>query len=207
MKYIQYTYVDAVTGISIATQPAANGPVNPDVKGLEFVWARESAYPTNVPDFFGTCDDDADLFVDGVVKAISESKFGQMRETELTARFNLLRERRLSEVAQRYSNDIAALEKAYSSKERETWPQQVTEARAHEVGALTATPFIDAMLQTRPDDTKTTLVQKIIANYSAYSGVVGEALGRMQINTAYLNSLEQSEQGYTALQEFGAMID
>ena len=93
MNYIQYTYVDAVTGISIAAQPAAGGPVNPDVKGLQFVWARESAYPTNVPEFFGTCDDNADLFVDGVVKAISESKFGQLQAQEMLARAEIATER------------------------------------------------------------------------------------------------------------------
>ena len=93
MKYIQYTYVDAVTGISIAAQPAANGPVNPDVKGLDFVWARQSAYPTNVPEFFGACDDDADLFVDGVVKAIGESKFGQLQAQEMLARAEIATER------------------------------------------------------------------------------------------------------------------
>jgi len=93
MKYIQCTYVDAVTGISIAAQPAANGPVNPDVKGLEFVWARESAYPTNVPEFFGTCDDDASLFVDGVVNALSESKFSQLQAEEMLARAEIATER------------------------------------------------------------------------------------------------------------------
>ena len=63
MKYIKFTYVDAVTGISIASEPAANGPVFPNVVGLEFAWARESAYPTDVPEFFGTCPDDADTQV------------------------------------------------------------------------------------------------------------------------------------------------
>lgn len=52
MKHIKFTYVDAITGISVAKQPAANGPV-PPVAGLEFAWARR-AYPTDVPEFFGT---------------------------------------------------------------------------------------------------------------------------------------------------------
>ena len=64
MKYIKFTYVDAVTGISIASEPAQNGPVFPPVAGLEFVWSRESHYPTDVPEFFGTCPEDADTQVD-----------------------------------------------------------------------------------------------------------------------------------------------
>ena len=44
MKYLKFTYVDAVTGISIASHPAANGPVFPPVAGLEFAWARESRF-------------------------------------------------------------------------------------------------------------------------------------------------------------------
>ena len=63
MQYLKFTYVDAVTGISIASEPAANGPVFPNVVGLEFSWARESRYPTDVPEFFGTCPDDADTQV------------------------------------------------------------------------------------------------------------------------------------------------
>ena len=67
MKHIKFTYVDAITSISVAKQPATNGPVFPDVAGLEFVWARESRYPTDVPEFFGTCPNDADTQVDGVL--------------------------------------------------------------------------------------------------------------------------------------------
>ena len=86
MKYIKFTYVDAITGISIASEPAQNGPVFPLVTGLEFVWARESRYPTDVPEFFGTCPDDADTQVDGVLGVYSQTDWETMRADEMHAR-------------------------------------------------------------------------------------------------------------------------
>lgn len=86
MQYLKFTYVDAVTGISIASEPAANGPVFPPVVGLEFAWARTSRYPTDVPEFFGACPDDAATQVDGVLGVYSQADWEQMREDEMRAR-------------------------------------------------------------------------------------------------------------------------
>ena len=86
MQYIKFTYVDAVTGISVAKQPALNGPVFPSVAGLEFAWARESQYPTDVPEFFGTCSEDADTQVDGVLGVYLQADWETMREDEMQAR-------------------------------------------------------------------------------------------------------------------------
>jgi hypothetical protein len=86
MKHIKFTYVDSVTGVSIAKQPATNGPVFPAVAGLEYVWARESRYPTDVPEFFGTCPDDADTQVDGVLGVYLQADWETMREDEMRAR-------------------------------------------------------------------------------------------------------------------------
>ena len=86
MKHIKFTYVDAVTGISIAKQPAVNGPAFPQIDGLEFDWARESLYPTDVPEFFGTCPDEADIHTDGVLGVYLQSDWETMREDEMRAR-------------------------------------------------------------------------------------------------------------------------
>ena len=86
MKHIKFTYVDAVTGISIASEPAANGPVFPPVAGLEFVWARESRYPTDVPEFFGTCPEDADTQVDGVLGVYVQADWETLWADEMRAR-------------------------------------------------------------------------------------------------------------------------
>ena len=86
MQYIKFTYVDAATGISVAKQPAANGPVFPPVAGLKFAWSRESRYPTDVPEFFGTCPDDADTQIDGVLGVYVQADWETMREDEMRAR-------------------------------------------------------------------------------------------------------------------------
>ena len=86
MQHIKFTYVDSITGTSVAKQPAANGPVFPPVAGLEFAWARESRYPTDVPEFFGTCSDDADTQVDGVLGVYSQADWETMRDDEMRAR-------------------------------------------------------------------------------------------------------------------------
>lgn len=86
MQYIKFTYVDAITGISIASEPAQNGPVFPLVAGLEFVWARESRYPTDVPEFFGMCPDDADTQIDGVLGVYVQQDWETMRADEMHAR-------------------------------------------------------------------------------------------------------------------------
>ena len=86
MKHIHFTYVDAKTGISVHKEPAANGPKLPEIKGLEFVWAKESEYPTDTPNFYGRCSDDADLSVDGFIGVISEEDFNIFWNDELNAR-------------------------------------------------------------------------------------------------------------------------
>lgn len=86
MKHLRFTYVDAVTGISIASEPAANGPAFPAVAGMEFAWARESKYPTDVPEFFGTCPDDSSTQIDGVLSTLSREDYAAMHADEMRAR-------------------------------------------------------------------------------------------------------------------------
>jgi hypothetical protein len=54
--------------------------------GLQFVWARESAYPTDVPHFFGTCPDDSDTQIDGVLGIFSQADWEQMQADEMRNR-------------------------------------------------------------------------------------------------------------------------
>lgn len=86
MKYIKYTYVDAQTNVCVNKAPAKNGPKFPEIKGLQFVFAAERKYPTDVPEFFGTCDDDADLGIDGCFGELTEAEFIAERQAEINAR-------------------------------------------------------------------------------------------------------------------------
>ena len=83
MKYLKFTHVDALTGISVAAEPPLHGTQFPAVAGLDFVWARESAYPTLVPELFGTCPDASDTQIDGVLELYTEADFAQMQADEL----------------------------------------------------------------------------------------------------------------------------
>ena len=71
MKHITFTHVDATTGVPGYIQPMRNGPAFPVVAGLTYVFALESLYPTDKPIFYGTCADDADLRVPGVLHVIT----------------------------------------------------------------------------------------------------------------------------------------
>jgi hypothetical protein len=86
MKYLKFTYVDSATGIPVTDAHAANGPAFPAVDGLVFEWARESRYPTDVPEFFGTCPDGSDTDVPGVLAVLSQQDWDVMREDEMRAR-------------------------------------------------------------------------------------------------------------------------
>ena len=86
MKYIKFTYVDAQTNICVNKAPAKNGPKFPEIKGLQYLFAAERNYPIDVPEFFGVCDDDADLSIDGCFGEIAEAEFIAERQEEINSR-------------------------------------------------------------------------------------------------------------------------
>ena len=86
MKYLSWTYVDAQTGIPCLIAPTRNGPANPAVAGLAFGFALESRYPTAYPVFYGTCADDADTRLPGVLEVIDQAGYEAALAGEMTAR-------------------------------------------------------------------------------------------------------------------------
>lgn len=86
MKYLKFTYVDAVTGAPVTAAPAVNGPVFPAVTGIEFAWARESQYPTASPEFFGTCPESSESDVPGVLAELSQQDWEAARTDEMATR-------------------------------------------------------------------------------------------------------------------------
>jgi hypothetical protein len=115
MKHLKYTYVDSITGVSVASHPAANGPVPPAVVGLQFVWARESLYPTDVPQFFGTCPDGSNTQIDGVLGVFAQADFESMQADEMLARVPSRRITRLAfrnrfTTAEKVALEIAGLD-------------------------------------------------------------------------------------------------
>ncbi|RRV80449.1 DUF4376 domain-containing protein [Stutzerimonas stutzeri] len=54
----------------------------PSVDGLQFVWARESQYPTLTPELFGTCPDTSDTTKPGVMAVMDEAEWLAARQRE-----------------------------------------------------------------------------------------------------------------------------
>jgi len=92
--YICVTEVDAVTKIPCTQEPQRTGPSMPAVKGLKINWANKSTWPVELapdgtylraPLYYGTCDDDADTSIAGVLNILSEEEFNSLRLAELEA--------------------------------------------------------------------------------------------------------------------------
>lgn len=93
--YICVTEVDADTKIPCTEAPQRTGPSHPDVKGLIIKWANSSAWPIQLsadgtylaaPKYYGTCDDDADTSIPGVLSVLTEEEFNSLWQEEILAR-------------------------------------------------------------------------------------------------------------------------
>jgi hypothetical protein len=95
MIYLSITQIDAVTGIICTSEPMRTGPAYPQIKNCNIIWCDKSNWPiattaegvhTRAPLFFGTCDDDADLSVTGVVATYTEAEYQALKTAEHQAR-------------------------------------------------------------------------------------------------------------------------
>ena len=95
MKYICLTEVDAVTKIPCTVEPQRTGPSMPAVKGLKIIWQDKSTWPVELasdgtylrsPKYYGTCNDDADTTLVGVLQVLTEAEYTAARTAEHEAR-------------------------------------------------------------------------------------------------------------------------
>jgi hypothetical protein len=95
MKYICITEVDAVTKIPCTVEPQRTGPSMPAVKGWTHLWHDSSTWPVatasdgtylRAPKYYGTCDDDADTTIAGVLQVLTEEEFNAAKVAEHEAR-------------------------------------------------------------------------------------------------------------------------
>ena len=93
--YICITEVDAVTKIICTSEPQRTGPSMPVVKGLQIKWYDQSTWPVEsasdgtylrAPKYYGTCDDDADTTISGVLQVLTEEEYNTLQSAELEAR-------------------------------------------------------------------------------------------------------------------------
>lgn len=92
MKYLRLTHIDIDTKQSCLVDPMRNGPAFPKVKGLQINWANKSQWPTSTPIYYGTCDDDAELNISGILDILSESEYQELYNSELLERKKVSRE-------------------------------------------------------------------------------------------------------------------
>lgn len=94
MKYICVTEVDAQTKIPCTVEPQRTGPSMPEVKGFKPEWTDKSTWPVELaedgtylraPLYYGTCDDDADTTIAGVLEVLTEEEYNNRRQAELEA--------------------------------------------------------------------------------------------------------------------------
>ena len=95
MRHICITEVDAVTKIPCTVEPQRTGPSIPAVKGWVYIWHDQSTWPVEVapdgtylraPKFYGTCEDDADTSIAGVLQVLTEAEFNTAKVVEHEAR-------------------------------------------------------------------------------------------------------------------------
>jgi hypothetical protein len=93
--YIVVTEVDAATKMPCTVEPQRTGPAMPDVKGLKIIWQDQSTWPVSTdatgtylraPKYYGTCDDDADTSIPGVLEVLTEEVWNERRVVEHEAR-------------------------------------------------------------------------------------------------------------------------
>lgn len=93
--YICITEVDAVTKVVCTAEPQRTGPSMPAVKGWTHLWHDSSTWPVatapdgtylRAPKYYGTCDDDADTTIAGVLQVLTEAEFNAAKVAEHEAR-------------------------------------------------------------------------------------------------------------------------
>ncbi len=161
MKYIKYTYVD--------------GNHMPPVDGLEFVWARESLYPTSTPEFFGTCPAGSDTTVNGVLAELTEQQYSEALQQEVTDRKVLLTHRNNEE----HKIAIGQMTHEYPSSEIQTWGLQRAEALAWGLDNSAATPWIDIATAARGLD-RNEYLTRTLAKVRAFAAASAWLTGRRQ---------------------------
>lgn len=94
--YIALTNIDASTGVLCTVEPMRTGPALPQVKGFVFDWDNQSIYPIDcsangtyleTPLYYGTCDDDADTTLTGVVTVLTAEEYNTAKQAEYAARW------------------------------------------------------------------------------------------------------------------------
>lgn len=192
MKYVKYTYVDAVTGVPVNQAPARNGPAMPAIGGLEFGFALESLYPTPAPTLFGTCPSSASLDVPGVIAELTEAEYASARDAEMISRLELAKASAIAANNAAYEQAIALMTSGYPPAEIQTWERQREEALAWEEDPASPTPWIDLAAQARGLD-RDDYLARTLAKVSDFAWASAWLTGRRQGIDDTIRAAESAE--------------
>ena len=93
--HICVTEVDYSTRIPCTVEPQRTGPSMPTVKGLKIIWQDKSTWPVSTdsigtylraPKYYGTCDDDADTSIAGVLEVLTDAAYQTLKTAEYQTR-------------------------------------------------------------------------------------------------------------------------
>lgn len=85
MKYAKVRFIDAVTKIPSNEAPCMNGPMLPELKGIDVLFANKGDWPIQNDGedyYFVKCDDDADLSANGVISVLTLEEINQNKTIE-----------------------------------------------------------------------------------------------------------------------------
>ncbi len=93
--YVCLTHVDAETGVICTQQRMRTGPSFPKVNNFNFLWSNSSEWPidclpdgtySSAPRYYGTCDEDSNIYLPGVICVLTEEEFLELKSIEHQAR-------------------------------------------------------------------------------------------------------------------------
>ena len=179
MRYLKYTYVDAVTGVPITDAPARNGPAVPAIIGLTFGFALESLYPAAVPTLYGTCPGGVALDGPGVIAELTEAEYTSAWDAEMINRLERARVGAVAANNAAYEQVIALMTADYPPAEIQTWERQRAEVLAWSEDASAETPWIDLAALARGLD-RDEYLARTLAKVSAFAQASAWLTGHRQ---------------------------
>lgn len=85
MKYAKVRFIDSTTKIPSNEAPCRNGPMLPELNGIEVLFANKGDWPITSDGqdyYFVSCNDDADLSANGVIAVLTEQELSNSKVEE-----------------------------------------------------------------------------------------------------------------------------
>jgi hypothetical protein len=152
-------------------------------ESVNFGFALESEYPTDVPKYYGTTT--LEDLPEGVME-VTEDEYSAAQVAEAAAMLAKTKSEILTGIDGALTNAQNRLKAAYSKVEIETWDQQKAEAEAYSADASASTPLVDALVKASGED-KADIIAGILAKAALYAAASGANLGRMRALKALVN--------------------